>query len=85
MIAPPVVSGGIAVRVVSLITGLFVCALAIVLMLGANLGLGPWDVLSQGISRHVDLSFGAITVAVSFARPPPSDDSCSVRRGRVHR
>jgi len=66
VIAPPVVSGGIAVRVVSLITGLFVCALAIVLMLGANLGLGPWDVLSQGISRHVDLSFGAITVAVSF-------------------
>ena len=66
MIAPPVVSGGIAVRVVSLVVGLFVCALAIALMLGADLGLGPWDVLSQGISHHVDLSFGEITVAVSF-------------------
>jgi uncharacterized membrane protein YczE len=66
VIAPPVVSGGIAVRVASLVTGLFVCAFGIVLMLGADLGLGPWDVLSQGISHHVGWSFGSITVAVSF-------------------
>lgn len=66
MIAPPVVSGGLAVRAVSLVFGLFVCALGVVLMLEADLGLGPWDVLTQGILRHVGGSFGGVTVAVSF-------------------
>lgn len=66
MIAPPVVSGGLAVRVVSLVVGLFICALGVVLLLEADLGLGPWDVLTQGILRHTGGSFGGVTVAVSF-------------------
>lgn len=66
MIAPPIVAGGLAVRVVSLVVGLFICALGVVLMLEANLGLGPWDVLTQGLVRHLGGSFGEVTVAVSF-------------------
>lgn len=66
MIAPPVVSGGIAVRTASLVTGLFACALGIVLTLGSDLGLSPWDVLSQGISRQLGGSLGLITVVVAF-------------------
>lgn len=31
------------------------------LMVTAGLGLDPWDVFHQGVSRHVPLSFGAIT------------------------
>jgi len=66
VIAPPVVTGGLAVRLVSLVAGLFICALGVVLMLEADLGLGPWDVLTQGLLEHVGGSFGGVTVAVSF-------------------
>nr|WP_240675550.1 hypothetical protein [Cellulomonas endophytica] len=31
----------------------------------ADLGAMPWDVLTQGITRHVDLSFGTVTLVVS--------------------
>nr|WP_236047100.1 hypothetical protein [Streptacidiphilus fuscans] len=33
----------------------------------ASLGLDPWDVFHQGISRHVPLSFGTITMIVGAA------------------
>jgi uncharacterized membrane protein YczE len=36
----------------------------VVLMLESRLGLSPWDVLNQGLSRHTPLSFGAANVAV---------------------
>jgi uncharacterized membrane protein YczE len=44
--------------------GLFLFAAAVVLMLESRLGLSPWDVLNQGLSRHTPLSFGAANVAV---------------------
>lgn len=31
------------------------------LMVSASLGLDPWDVFHQGVSKHVSLSFGTIT------------------------
>ena len=62
MIAPPVLRGGIAVRGVALVCGLFLFAVGIVLQLEAGLGLGPWDVLSQGIASHTSFSFGTMTV-----------------------
>jgi uncharacterized membrane protein YczE len=37
----------------------------IVLLLESKLGLSPWDVLNQGISRHTPLSFGTSNIAVS--------------------
>lgn len=48
----------------SLFFGLFVCAIGIVLILQAGLGLAPWDVLHQGISEHTPLSFGMANVVV---------------------
>lgn len=66
MITPPVVRGGIAVRAVALILGLGLFAVGIVLQLESSLGLGPWDVLSQGIAERTPFSFGTVTVIVSF-------------------
>jgi uncharacterized membrane protein YczE len=51
---------------VSLVVGLFVFALAIVLILESKLGLSPWDVLNQGLSKHTPLSFGMANVAVGL-------------------
>lgn len=39
--------------------------MGIVLLLESKLGLSPWDVLNQGISRHTPLSFGTSNIAVS--------------------
>lgn len=53
-------------RGAALVFGLFLFAVGIVMQLEADLGLGPWDVLSQGIADRTSLSFGTVTVAVSF-------------------
>jgi uncharacterized membrane protein YczE len=60
------VRGGYAARAASLVFGLFLFALAIVLILESKLGLSPWDVLNQGISRHTPLSFGVANIAVGI-------------------
>jgi len=65
VIAAPVLRGGTVVRTLSLLCGLAVFALGIVLILESGLGLSPWDVLNQGVSRHTPLSFGAANVAVA--------------------
>jgi uncharacterized protein len=62
----PVVRGGVFARSVSLVFGLFLFALAIVLILESRLGLSPWDVLNQGIAKHTSLSFGMANVAVGL-------------------
>ena len=66
MIHPPVVRGGTAVRWSALVLGLFLFALGIVLLLEADLGLSPWDVLNQGLSDHTGLSFGTANIVVAF-------------------
>jgi uncharacterized membrane protein YczE len=60
------VRGGYAARAASLVFGLFLFALAIVLILESKLGLSPWDVLNQGISKHTPLSFGVANIAVGI-------------------
>jgi uncharacterized membrane protein YczE len=62
----PVVRGGRVARGGSLLLGLFLFALAIVMILESKLGLSPWDVLNQGLSRHTPLSFGMANVAVGL-------------------
>jgi uncharacterized membrane protein YczE len=47
--------------------GVFVFAVGIVLILESKLGLSPWDVLNQGLSKHSPLSFGMANVAVALA------------------
>ena len=58
--------GGLAARAASLLFGLALFALGIVLILESRLGLSPWDVLNQGLSRHTPLSFGMANVAVGL-------------------
>lgn len=37
------------------------------MMLRSDLGLDPWDVLHQGLTRYVPLSFGTVTIVVGAA------------------
>lgn len=55
----------LARRVAQLLIGLVSCGIGIAFILRSNLGAGSWDVLTQGISHHVSLSFGTITVITS--------------------
>lgn len=58
-------SGGVGARLVRLYLGLAAFGLSSALMVRANLGLGPWDVLHQGIARHLHVQLGWVTIAVS--------------------
>ena len=64
--AHPRVRGGYVARYASLVFGLFLFAVAIVLILESRLGLSPWDVLNQGLARPSPLSFGMANVAVGL-------------------
>jgi uncharacterized membrane protein YczE len=60
----PVLRGGLALRLVWLVAGLFVFAVGVICFLESRLGLPPWDVLHQGIAKHTPLSFGVANEAV---------------------
>ena len=53
------------VRSVRLLIGLVLFGLALAVLLHGGLGLDPWTVFSFGVSRHVALSLGAVTVISS--------------------
>jgi uncharacterized membrane protein YczE len=55
----------LAARLVRLYAGLAGFGVSLALMLRARLGLGPWDVLHQGIARHLGVQIGWVTIAVS--------------------
>jgi len=48
-------------RVAQLIIGLFIYGVALAMMMRAVIGVGPWDVLSQGVSNHTGIPFGWTT------------------------
>ncbi len=52
-------------RFLTLNFGLFVFGIGIAMMVHASIGLAPWDVLAQGISKQTGLTFGQSTIAVS--------------------
>jgi uncharacterized membrane protein YczE len=52
-------------RFLKLNFGLFVYGIGIAMMVHASIGLAPWDVLAQGISKQTGLTFGQSTIAVS--------------------
>ncbi|MEW9094934.1 MAG: hypothetical protein AB2417_07590 [Clostridiaceae bacterium] len=56
----------VIVILVKLFTGFFLCATGIVMTINANLGLSPWDVLHQGISKiaNITMGKGSITVGI---------------------
>ena len=53
-------------RSVQLLIGLFLYGVGIAFLVRGDLGAAPWDVLTLGIEQRVSLSFGEISVIVSF-------------------
>mgnify|MGYP000113431776 CR=1 FL=1 len=58
---------GSARQWVQLMIGLCLYGIAITLMLRSELGLGPWDMFHQGISRLIGLPVGVVSQLVGFA------------------
>lgn len=55
-----------AKRFCSLIFGLSLCAVGIVLSINANIGYAPWEVLHVGISKHLGVSIGLVSIGVGL-------------------
>lgn len=53
-------------RLPRLLLGLVLFGVGIALMVRADLGLGPWDVLHQGLSERTDLAIGTVTILVGL-------------------
>ena len=53
-------------RIAQLLIGLFLYGVGIAFILRGEIGSAPWDVLSQGVTRHVPLSFGLVTILISI-------------------
>jgi uncharacterized membrane protein YczE len=53
-------------RSVRLLAGLVLFGLGLALLVQAHLGLDPWTVFSQGLSRRTGLSLGTLTVLTSL-------------------
>lgn len=54
----------IILQVSRLLGGLFLFALGVVMTLNANIGVGCWDVLNQGIVRKIPITLGQANIAV---------------------
>ena len=63
----PIPGDARARRLMQLYLGLVVYGFSSALLVEAGLGLDPWDVLHQGMSRLTVISIGRITVAVGVA------------------
>jgi uncharacterized membrane protein YczE len=48
-------------RLAQLLLGLTIYGTSMAMQLRATLGVAPWDVFHQGLSRHLPLSFGLVT------------------------
>lgn len=48
-------------RIAQLLVGLFLYGVAIAMMVQAGIGVSPWDVLAQGVSRQSGIAFGLVT------------------------
>jgi uncharacterized membrane protein YczE len=49
-------------RLTQLYAGLVLYGLSLATLVRGSLGLDPWDVLHQGIARHLPLSFGTVVI-----------------------
>lgn len=49
-----------------LFLGLFLCSLCTAFAIHSNLGLSPWAVFHQGISRCLGITFGQTSIMCSF-------------------
>jgi uncharacterized membrane protein YczE len=56
----------IIMRVARLFLGLFLFATGIVMTINANLGLSPWDVYHQGLSKNIHITMGQASISMGF-------------------
>src|SRR5436305_8418094 len=47
--------------------GLLLCGTGVAMMIDADLGLAPWDVLHQGLSNRTGVAIGTVAIFVGFA------------------
>jgi uncharacterized membrane protein YczE len=59
------VTGHLVQRLIRLYTGLAGFGISVALFVRARLGLDPWDVLHQGIARHLGVQIGWVVIAMS--------------------
>lgn len=57
-------AGRLGRRLPQLLVGLTLYGLSMAMLVRADLGLDPWDVLHQGLTRYLPLSFGTVTIVV---------------------
>lgn len=57
-------AGRLGRRLPQLFAGLTLYGLSMAMLVRAGLGLDPWDVLHQGLSHYLPLSFGTVTIVV---------------------
>lgn len=62
--APP--RSELRIRLPRLFVGLVACGTGVASMVRAGLGLGPWEVLHQGIAGRTGLTIGTISILVAF-------------------
>jgi uncharacterized membrane protein YczE len=68
--APPVartIPSSMTLRIVQCVVGLVVGGVGIALIIAADIGLAPWDVLHKGISRRTGIAVGTVIVIVGCA------------------
>lgn len=53
-------------RWLALFIGLIVFGFGLACVIHTNLGLGPWDVLHQGLSIHTGIPIGTVSIPVGF-------------------
>ncbi|MCW2841348.1 MAG: hypothetical protein JWR55_2831 [Aeromicrobium sp.] len=53
---------GLAGRLVRLNVGLFLYGFTMAMLVESTLGLDPWDVFHEGVTRHVGLTFGQVVI-----------------------
>ena len=61
------IPSSLAWRIAQCVVGLIICGLGIALIIAADIGLAPWDVLHKGISRHTGIAVGTVIIIVGFA------------------
>nr|WP_221284022.1 membrane protein [Deinococcus humi] len=54
-------------RLVLLLSGLFLYGLSLRLMLDAHVGTAPWEVLHVGVTRHLPLTVGVVSILTGAA------------------
>ena len=55
-----------APRLPALFVGVVLFGLGIALMVQADLGLGPWEALNQGIARQTGLQIGTVSILLGI-------------------